>query len=177
MPQLNTELSTKVETAVNPNGLIDEGVYLVRLDGPVEAKPSQASGNTTWAWPFIIEPGQPFAGRKVTHRTTLTDNMFWKLKETFDAFGVPTSTDTDELTGKVVRVKLIVKDDYQGRLDDDGLVRQNTDVKSVLPANGPTGVDEAAKLRREKLREEALKALQESAAEAGAEGANGDGLF
>lgn len=174
MAQLNNEMADKVANTTDPNALIDEGVYLVRLNGKVESKDSQ-SGNAVWTWPFVIEPGQPFAGRKINHRTVIMDSMFWRLKQTFDAFGVPTSTDTDELEGKLVRISTVVKEDYKGELDKDGLIKLVPDIREVLSANGPTGVNEAAKLRREKLREEALKALEESGAAAST--ADGDGLF
>ena len=175
MPQLGDDLSTKVESAVSNTGLIDDGIYLARLNGKVEVKDSKA-GNATWSWPFVIEPGQAFAGRKINHRTTITESAFYRLKETFEAFGVPTSTDTDELEGKLVRLNIVQKENWQGELDDEtGLVRVNNDVKAVLVAEGTTGVNEATKVRRAAARKIALAALEAEAAESGV--APGEGIF
>lgn len=173
MPQLGDELATKVESAVDNSDLIDDGVYLVTLDGKVEVKDGKAAPQ--WIWPFVIGSDQPFATRKVNHRTSLAEAAFYRLKETFAAFGVPTSTDTDELEGKKVRLHIVQKENWQGETGDDGTIRMVNDVKAVLPAEGATGVDEAVKARRAATKKAALEAL---AAEAAASGvAVGEGLF
>lgn len=173
MPQLNATVAAQVETAVNPTGLIEDGIYLARLDGTVEAK--EGTNSTMWIWPFTLEADQPSAGRKIKHRTWLSEAAYWRLKATFDAFGVPTSTDTDELEGRKVRLHIVQKDNYQGELDDDGLVKLVNDIKDILPEEGPTGVDEAAKERRAKMRKAALEAAAENPQASG--GSSEDPLF
>lgn len=178
MAQLGAENAAKVDSAVNPNALMDEGIYLARLSGEVKVWPGTT---VTWAWPFTIEAEangkpQPFAGRKIDHKTWLSDAAFYRLKATFDAFGVPTSTNTDDLLGQTVRLKITVKDDYRGEIDDEtGLVKLVNDVREVLPADGPTGPDEAAKARRLKAREAAKAELE--AMGGSVEGDNSDPLF
>lgn len=165
MPQLNSDIASAVDTAVNPTGLIDEGIYLARLDGAVEAKAGEKT--TTWFWPFTLEADQPFAGRKIKHLTWLSEASYWRLKNTFDAFGVPTSTDTDELEGRKVRLHIVQKEDYRGELDDEGLVKLVNDIKEILPEAGSTGVDEAAKARRIKMRKAALESVASDSQVAG----------
>ena len=176
MAQLGSELSAKVDAAVDPTGLIDEGIYLARLNDKVKVWDGKT---VTWAWPFVIEAeangaAQKFAGRKIDHKTWISDAAFFRLKATFDAFGVPSSTDTDELIGKQVRLKITVKDDYRGEIDDEtGLVKQVNDVREVMSAEGNTGVDEAAKERRLKR----MDAAKAEAAEAGTAGDSSEPLF
>jgi hypothetical protein len=160
VPKLNDEVAAKVAGAANPMGLVDDGIYLARLDEDVTVK--AATNSDMWLWPFVLVPteGVPFGNKKVTHRTWTSEASFWRLKETFDAFGVSTSTDTNDLVGKTVRLHMTQKEDYKGELDDEtGLVKLVNDVKAILPADGPTGVDEAAKVRRAKAREAAKQAL------------------
>lgn len=175
MPQLGDDLAQKTASAVSNTGLIDDGVYLVRLDGPVEVKDGASAPQ--WLWPFVIEEGQPFAGRKITHRTSLAEGALWRLNDTFAGFGVPTSTDTDELTGRKVRLNIVQKDNYKQEIDDEtGLVKLVNDVKTVLPEAGPTGVNEAVKLRREAARKAAIEEQAEKL-KSGAASTSTDGLF
>jgi hypothetical protein len=165
MAQLGSELSAKIDAAVDPSSLMDEGIYLARLHDKVKV----FDGKTVmWVWPLTIEAEangapQANAGRKTDHKTWISDAAFYRLKATFDAFGVPTSTDTDELIGKKVRIKLIVKDIHTGEIDDEtGLVKLTNDVKEVLPAEGSTGVNEAAKERRLKRMAAAKAEVEEN---------------
>lgn len=178
MPQLGSDFAAKVDASINPNGLIDEGIYLATLTGEIKVW----DGNTvTWAWPLTIEKEangaeQAFGGRKIDHKTWLSDAALWRLKATFDAFGVPSSEDTDKLIGKQVRIKVIVKEDYRQEIDDEtGLVKLVNDVREVLPAEGPTGIDEAAKERRLKAQAAAKEELANNPASA--EGASDEPLF
>lgn len=173
MAKLGGDQATAVENAVNPNGLIDEGIYLATLTGEVKVFDGKS---VMWIWPFTIdavnekgEP-QPFAGRKVDHKTWISDAANYRLKDTFEAFGVPVSTDTDDLLNHKVRVKVTTKDDWKGDIDDEtGLVKLVNDVKDVLHSEGPTGTDEAAKARRVKRQEEAKAALAEAGGAAAAD--------
>lgn len=58
-----------------------------------------------WSWEYEILDGE-FMDRRLWNNTTLAENAQFGLKQTFDAFGVPTDTDTDELLGKVVRLSV-----------------------------------------------------------------------
>lgn len=159
MAQLGADKVAIAENASDPSSVIDDGIYLATLEGEVEVKAS--TNGSTWVWTFVIDPGQPFAGRKVWHRTWTSDASLWKLKDTFAAFGVPMSTNTDTLEGEKVRLKIIVKDHYSGELEEEtGLLKQQHDVSKVLPATGPTGVDEHKKKLRAEARAAALEAIE-----------------
>lgn len=142
MAQLTTDMASTVEKAEDPFGLIDEGTYLVRLEKDVDVK--DGSNAPYWQWTFVIEPGQPFAGRKITHRTSLADNAFFRLRQTFEAFEVPASTNTEELVGKTIRLKMIAKVSNFGQRAGEWV----NEIKATLVSDGPTGIDEAAKADR-----------------------------
>lgn len=170
MAQLGADVASRVDNAVDPTGLIDEGIYLATLSGKVKVW----DGTTlSWSWPFTIDATdaegnpQPFAGRKIDHKTWLSEAADYRLRKTFEAFGVPASTDTDELEGQKVRIRIIVKDKWGGELDDDGLPKLVNDVRDVLTATGNVGIDEAAKTRRVKAREAAKAELEANPIEGG----------
>lgn len=161
MAQLNAEMASKVEAAQDNSGLIDDGIYLAVLTEDVTVKDGTKA--PYWTWIFQITPEdaegqtQAFAGRKLFHRTSLSDSSFFKLKETFEGFGVSPATDTEELVGKKVRLHIIQKMGQRGT-DREGQLQ--VEVKGVLPADGPTGVDEAAKAKREAQAKEQAATVQ-----------------
>ena len=97
MPQLNETKAAEVHDVENRGGILEPGVYEVVLKD-VEARPGKVA--PMWTWKFEIPEGHPRAGRQFFHNTSLADNALWKLRETFDAFGVDTTTNTDTLIGR-----------------------------------------------------------------------------
>lgn len=104
MPKLNKAVATSVKkqtaTSFEP---LPEGTYTVRLTD-VEARQS-AKGNPNWSWTYEVVDGE-FKGRRLWDNTSLVEAAHWRLKQVFDAYGVPADTDTDELVGQ--RVRLVV---------------------------------------------------------------------
>jgi hypothetical protein len=76
---------------------LEPGVYHVRLVD-VDASREGPSG-PYWSWEFDVVG----SNRKLWNNTSLSEAARFKLKETFDAFGVDADTDTDDLIGEVVR--------------------------------------------------------------------------
>lgn len=105
MPRLTGEMVKKAEKAASESGFtpLEPGVYRARLT-KVDARTS-SNDNPMWTWEFeVIEP--PYEGRKQWNNTTLTDAAMWKVAETFSAFGVDASTDTDELIGCTAKLNI-----------------------------------------------------------------------
>lgn len=101
MPKLNRDAAKRVAEAEKNNFKpLDDGVYHVRLvdvDGSGEGP-----AGPYWTWEFdVVEPGVRKA--KLWTITSLSEAADFKLKETFEAFGVDTDTDTDDLIGGIVR--------------------------------------------------------------------------
>jgi hypothetical protein len=102
MAKLNNDKASATAESSSNFEPVEDGVYHARLmdvrtDGEGRSGPY-------WTWEYdIIEPGEA-KGRKQWNNTSLADNALWKLKETFDAFGVPTDTDTDDLMGGTVKL-------------------------------------------------------------------------
>lgn len=113
MAKLNQKKQKEVEdNAGSGFEVMPDGAVHVRLRD-VDATKSGNKG-PYWSWEFeIVDPetmlvGDPpkeksVKGRRLWNNTSLTKEAAFKMKETFDAFGVPLDTDTDDLIGKVVK--------------------------------------------------------------------------
>ena len=104
MPKLNAKTAKAVEkTEGGTFAPVDPGIYHIRLRD-VTAKPGPKG--VYWAWEF--ESVEPDVRGRFWVNTSLSDAAHFKLKETFEAFGVEPNTDTDELLGKVVRGQVTI---------------------------------------------------------------------
>jgi hypothetical protein len=112
MPQLNPTLAGQIDEEPESIGILDPGVYDVALVS-VEARPGKVA--PLWTWKFEIPAGQRGAGRQFYHNTSLSEAARFKVKETFDAFGVTAGTDTDLLIGRRVRALVIKTIAEQGK--------------------------------------------------------------
>lgn len=112
MPKLNSEVASKVENAEDGFKPVDEGVYTLRLLEDVDVK--EGAKGPYWKWTFEIPEGLPLAGRRFYTNTSLSDAAYFKLKETFAAFGVPTDTDTEDLVGQKVKALVTITTIQQG---------------------------------------------------------------
>lgn len=119
MPKLPKDKAKEVdETEPTQFEAIPEGIYLGTL-GDVESKEGPAG--EYWSWKFNdiigVEDEKKYPG-SLWVNTSLSEAADWKMKETFDAFGVPADTDTDELLGKqawlVVSQRIIAKGSRMG---------------------------------------------------------------
>jgi len=112
---------------------VPRGVYIVKLVGEVEVAEGQKG--FYWKWTFEIPEGEQYAGRRFWLNTSLSEASYFKLKETFAAFGVDTDTDTADLEGKKVRAMVSMSTIQRGARQ--GQLGNNLD--RVLPLDGPTG--------------------------------------
>lgn len=58
-----------------------------------------------WVWEYECVEA-PFVGRRMWNNTSLSENALGFVKATFEAFDVEPDTDTDELIGQIVKLKV-----------------------------------------------------------------------
>jgi uncharacterized protein DUF669 len=103
MPKLSGETAKKVNETEGGGGqfeVLPAGKYRARLIDVESTK--SAAGNPMWVWKFEVTDPSAHAGRWLWERTAIQDNTMWKIRQVFDAFGVPADTDTDDLVGSAV---------------------------------------------------------------------------
>jgi Protein of unknown function (DUF669) len=140
MPKLSKEIAKAVDSAESTgNGFapLENGVYRVRL-GEVKATTARSSGAPMWSWMF--ETVEAPKGRRLWTNTVLGDTSFWKIAEIFDAFGVSTDTDTDELIGCTVEVdvtqRVIEAGDKKGQMSNNiASVRRDVSEDAITAEN------------------------------------------
>lgn len=136
MPKLTPALANDVKKAAESSGFkaMDEGTYRARLTS-VKATTARSSGNPMWVWEYeVIE--EPYRGRKQWNNTVLTEAAMWKVAETFEAFEVPTDTDTDELLGCTVKLEVTQREITQGARKG----QIGNDISRVLADDSPQAV-------------------------------------
>lgn len=143
MPQLNADKAAAVEKAEGGNfEPIPENVYVLYLAQEVEVK--DGAKGPYWKWTFKVDgetAGQePHAGRQLWTNTSLAENAEWKLNEVFAAFGVPTTTHTDELIGKKVKAMVVQRPIEQGQRKG----QMSNEIRELLPLSDATPADGAA---------------------------------
>lgn len=140
MAKLNKKTAEMVDKAEGGSfEPLEAGAYHVRLVD-VDSDREGPKG-PYWSWEFdVVEPDTRKS--KLWQNTSLSEAAAFKMKETFDAFGVPTDTDTDDLCGQVckaiVSVRTIQSGARQGELANqiDRLVPADEDF-AAPEADGP----------------------------------------
>lgn len=83
--------------------LMPPGVYHGRLM-EVDTSRSGAKG-PYWVFQYdIVTDG--FTNRKMWDNVSLSDAAAFKVRQVWDAFGVPLGTDTDEMCGSIVKLRI-----------------------------------------------------------------------
>jgi Protein of unknown function (DUF669) len=138
IPKLTSATAAKVEEAESADfEALPEGMYNAVLEGEVEA--AEGPKGPYWKWTFkLTDDG--YVGRKLFHRTSLNESAMWKLKETFEAFGVSADTDTDDLIGQPVKLMVVQEVIGSGSRKGD----MGNTISRVLPAS-ESAADPAAK--------------------------------
>lgn len=137
MAKLNSAVAQQVNEAEDGFKPIPEGVYIVQLMQDVEV--GEGKRGAYWKWAFEI-PAQhegedlQHAGRRFWTNTSLSQESFWKLKEAFEAFGVPTDTDTEDLVGKRVKAHIGVEVAKGGSRQGEPV----NNIKKLLPLDAAT---------------------------------------
>jgi hypothetical protein len=104
MPKLDDAVAGEVEEAESMDFTpLKPGIYACKL---LEVEVKEGQKAPYWNWKYEVLEGQPNEGRFLWNVTSLSPKAAFKLKETFEAFGVPANTDTDELCGCVVNLQV-----------------------------------------------------------------------
>lgn len=144
MPQLKPDIAERIDETEYTGGVLDPGVYEIILK-EVEARPGKVA--PVWSWKFEIAPGQKGAGRTLYSNTSLSEEASWKMREAFEAFGVPATTDTDLLIGQRVKA-LVYKSIAQGGKREGQYVNAIQELMPVgrrtLDPNSAVGTAKAA---------------------------------
>ena len=103
MPKLTKAAAKKVANASSSFEPIEDGVYHARLRSVTVSDKPGASGSHYWKWEFeIVE--EPYVNRRLWTNTSLAESAAFKLNETFAAFDEDTTTDTDDLCGRICKL-------------------------------------------------------------------------
>ena len=107
MPKLNSKQAKQVEEADSSFELLEAGVYLASLNAVTEKK---GAAGPYWEWEFVIcetDEGEELERKpKIWENTSLSEKAIWRLASMFEAFEVPTDTDTEDLLGMYVMVNV-----------------------------------------------------------------------
>lgn len=103
MAKLNAKKAKEVEKAPSGFEPMPDGAYHFRLRD-VDPTRNGPKG-PYWSWEYeCVE--EPHIGRRQWNNTSLSEDSSWSFKQTFDAFGVPVDTDTDDIIGDIVKLTL-----------------------------------------------------------------------
>lgn len=112
MAKLNKEKAEQAAAAESSSfDPIPDGAYHVRLRDVDTSREGKAG--PYWSWEYEVVDGE-HKSRRLWNNTSLSEAAMFKVKETFDAFGVETDTDTDDLLGSVVKVIVSTRTIQQG---------------------------------------------------------------
>lgn len=107
MAQLSKKKQAEVEEHAGDGEfpVLQPGAYHVRLSN-VDSDREGPAG-PYWSWEFdVVEPGH---SGKLWNNTSLSPKAAFKMKETFDAFGVGLDADTDDLCGQCCKAIVSVR--------------------------------------------------------------------
>lgn len=107
MAKLNKNMQKQVSDA-ETSGFepLPDGAYHAKLRDVDTTR--EGPKGPYWSWEFEIVD-EAYKGRRVWNNTSLSKEAAFKMRETFDAFGVSPDVDTDDLIGKLVKVVLTTR--------------------------------------------------------------------
>jgi len=123
MPALpSSEAAAVEEFEGNAYPVLDPGVYHCRL---FDVKVGEGKAGPYWNWEYHLEGGSA----RFWNITSLSEKARFKMKETFDAFGVSADTNTDMLLGRSVNLQIGIGTITGGAREG----QQRNEVIQVLP--------------------------------------------
>lgn len=132
MPKLSKKKAKAVNSAESTFKLLDAGLYPLKLK---KVDTGEGQAGPYWQWEFQIPEGHDGYPRELRHYTSLSEDSDWKMRETFEAFGVSPDTDTDDLIGKTVRGEVIQATAQSGKMAGQ-LVNY---IQNVMPLDTKNG--------------------------------------
>lgn len=127
MPKLNKATAKKVEAAEGGAfPVIPDGTYIAKL---LKVKVAEGPKGPYWGWEYELCDNEEHNGGHQFNNTSLSEAALFRLNETFAAFGETPDTDTDELIGKKVRLRIGHRTAQSGAQQGEIV----NDIKKVLP--------------------------------------------
>jgi hypothetical protein len=106
MAKLNKNLAQQAKDKASDwdgTGVVPPGVYLCKLTTVDTSRSGPSGPYWTWEYTTVGVADEP-ANKKFWDNTSLSDKAIGRLGKVFEAFGVDTDTDTDDLIGSLVAV-------------------------------------------------------------------------
>lgn len=145
MAKLNKKLQGETEKAEAATGFepVPAGIYHLRLR-EVDTDREGPKG-PYWTWEFeSVEPqkedGPDTIGRRFWNNTSLAQKSLGFMKATYEAFGVPLDTDTDDICGKIVKAKISIRTIQAGQRKGE----YTNQIDQLMPADEDFELPEAA---------------------------------
>ena len=117
MPKLSNDMAKKVDTAEDGFKPVEPGWYQLKL---VEVDTGEGAKGPYWQWVFRRHDSD--SAKRFWETTSLSEEARWRLRKVFEAFEVPTDTNTDDLLGLWIwaelGIKTIQKGTRAGELDN-----------------------------------------------------------
>lgn len=82
---------------------IPDGAYHLRLRDVDTSRTGEKGPYWSWEFEVVYSEGGEHDKRRLWNNTSLSEKADFKMKETYEAFGVPLDTDTDEMLGLIVK--------------------------------------------------------------------------
>lgn len=146
IPKLDTATAKAIHATENTGGgytVLEEDTYVLKLTKVTVAPKANVNGDHYWVWTFEVVSGETtgakFAGKSIRTNTTIAENVYFVMKQMFDAFGVRPNVDTDTLLGKEIQAYASVRIQERGR--NKG--KETNDLQDFAPVGTKTGGDES----------------------------------
>lgn len=126
---------------VETNFRFPEGTYEAKVIG-CEHGESRRSGDDLIDWKFEITEG-PYAGKSITHKTSLGEKSLWKLKQLLEALNYDIPEDDFDLDpDEVMDSELALQIADRTYENDKGVAVTVSDITGYGPAGAASGGDE-----------------------------------
>lgn len=140
MAKLSKQVAQQAEAQADDwsgAGVVPPGVYLCKLSEVDSSKSGPAGPYWVWTYEAVGVQDEP-KGKKFWDNTSLSEKAVGRLGKVFEAFGVPTDTDTDDMIGMLCAVEVKIGTINQG----DRAGEQRNEVVMVHSADVHAYVDE-----------------------------------
>jgi len=146
LAKLNKSQQQQTESA--EGGAFDplpDGIYHLQLVDVDSTR--QGPKGPYWSWEFDVVADEKYNGRKQWNNTSLSEAAAFKMQETYQAFGVPLDTDTDDMIGMVVKGQISQRVIQQG--DRKGEIGNQIDKLRPADPEVAEGVAKAVAAKKE----------------------------
>lgn len=127
---------------------IPDGAYHLRLRDVDTTRSGEKGPYWSWEFEVVYSESGEFDNRRLWNNTSLSEKADFKMKETYEAFGVELDTDTDEMIGMVVKGIVSQRTIQQGA--------RKGELSNQIDRLKPADEEILAKVKEEKGKEKAV---------------------